>query len=144
MSSVDINTIKLPHETLFELNKISNRMMGNQANFPGPPMPQLPFDRNPILLLGSYLSNLSFTMQRLLPYMQRCGDLMQRESLLTVADNRRKTAEMAILIGQSLEHIAKAAGATAHMFKNFELGPSPGQCRLDVNSFDPMFADIIR
>lgn len=123
---------------------ISNRLMGNNSNFPGPAMPQLPFDRNPILLLGSYLTNLSFALQRLLPYMQRCGDLLQRESLLTVADHRLKTAEMAILIGESLEHVAKAAGATAHMYKNFELGPRPGQCRLDVNSFDPMFADIVR
>jgi len=36
----------------------------------------LPFDRNPIVLMGSYVSNLAQTLQRLTPFMQRAGDLM--------------------------------------------------------------------
>jgi len=107
-------------------------------------MPYLPFDRNPIHLLGSYLTNLSFAMQRLIPFMQRTGDLLQRESLLTNANQRRQAAEMAIVVGTALEHVAKATGSTSHLYKNFELGPEPGLCKLKVNSFDPMFAEVVR
>ena len=63
--------------------------MGDDTQFPGPPMPQLPFERNPIVLLGSYMSNLAFNMSRMIPYLQRCGDLLQRESLLTNPDQRK-------------------------------------------------------
>jgi len=93
--------------------------------------------------MGSYLTNLSFTLQRVLPFMQRTGDLLQRESLLTNQNQRRQVAEMAIVMGQALEHVAKATGATSHIYKNFELGPQPGQCRLKPNSFEPMFAEIV-
>ena len=118
--------------------------MGHNAHFPGPTMPQLPFDRNPILLLGSYLTNMSINLQRLLPFMQRLGDLMQRESQLTTPDSRRQTMEMAIMVGTALEQVALAAGSTAHLYKNFEMGPSPGQCRLNVNSHQPCFEQVIR
>ena len=107
-------------------------------------MVQLPFDRNPIHLLGSYMTNLAFNLQRLLPFMQRCGDLMQRESLLTNADHRRKTAELAIVLGSALEEIARASGSTAHLYKNLELGPQTGQVRLETQSYDAMFEPLIR
>ena len=106
-------------------------------------MPILPFDRNPIHLLGSYLTNMSFTLQRLLPFMQRTGDLMQRESLMTNADQRFQVHGMAVKVGEALEQLALAAASTAHIYKNFELGPQPGQCRLSVHSYDPMFAEIV-
>ena len=76
--------------------------------------------------------------------MQRCGDLLQREGQLTQQSQRRQTAEMTILMGQALEEVAKATGATAHLYKNFELGPQPGQCRMNTDSFDDMFAEIVR
>ena len=69
---------------------------------------------------------------------------MQRESLVTNADQRRKTAELAIVLGSVLEEVAKATGSTAHLYKNLELGPQPGQCRLETQSFDAMFEPIIR
>ena len=46
-------------------------------------MPPLPYERNPIHLMGSYMTNLAQTLQRLAPFMQRCGDLMQRESQIS-------------------------------------------------------------
>jgi len=51
-------------------------MYGPSSNFPGPPMPQLQFQRNIIVLLGSYLSNLTLQLQRLAPLMNRTGDLL--------------------------------------------------------------------
>ena len=107
-------------------------------------MVQLPFDRNPIHLLGSYMTNMAFNLQRLLPFMQRCGDLMARESLMTNAEHRRKTAELAIVLGSALEEVARASGSVAHIYKNLELGPQTGQVRLDTQSYDRMFEEIIR
>ena len=51
---------------------------------------------------------------------------------------------MAIVIGQALEQVAMATGATAHLYKNSEIGPQVGQCRLNVDSFDDTFAEIVR
>ena len=107
-------------------------------------MPILPFDRNPIHLLGSYMTNMAFNLQRLIPFMQRCGDLMSRESLITNADHRHQTAELCIVLGSALEEIAKATGSTAHIYKNMEIGPQPGQFRLETQSYDEMFEQIIR
>ena len=76
--------------------------------------------------------------------MQRCGDLLQRESLITNATQRRQVNEMAVVIGTAMEHIAKATSASAHIYKNLELGPQTGQVKLACNSFDPMFAEIVR
>lgn len=57
---------------------------------------------------------------------------MQRESLQTNADHRGKTAELAIVLGMALEEVAKATASTAHLYKNLELGPQPGQCHLET------------
>jgi hypothetical protein len=51
-------------------------MMGRDSQFPGPMMPQLPLERNMCVLLGSYLNNLALNLQRLIPFIQRCGDLL--------------------------------------------------------------------
>lgn len=75
--------------------------------------------------------------------MQRCGDLLQRESLLTNQDHRRQTCEMAIVLGAALEELAKASGSVAHLYKKMEIGPDPGMVRIEPNSFDPMFKPII-
>ena len=58
--------------------------------------------------------------------MQRCGDLLQRESLVTNEAQRRQVNEMAVVIGSAMEHIAKATSSTAHIYKNLELGPQIG------------------
>lgn len=117
--------------------------MGNNAQFPGPPMAQLPFDRNPMVLLGSYMTNLAFNMYLMIPYMQRCGDLLQRESLLTNPDHRRQTCEMAIVLGSLFEEVSKATGSVAHFYKNMEIGPNPGMVRTEPNSFDPIFRNLV-
>ena len=122
--------IKLPHQTLFEISQQCNKLMGENTTFPGPPMPQLPFDRNPMVLLGSYMCNLAFNMQRMIPYMQRCGDLLQRESLMTNPEHRQQTTELATALGAMLEELAKASGSVAHLYKNMEVGPNPGNVRI--------------
>ena len=50
--------MQLPHQVLFRLGQICNHMNGPGSSFPGPPMPQLHVERNMVVLLGSYLTNL--------------------------------------------------------------------------------------
>ena len=88
-------------------------------------MPQLPFERNISVLLGSYLNNLALNMQRLIPFMQRCGDLMQRESLLHQSRDRHMTTELANTIGRALEEVARASGSVAHFYRSVSLGEAP-------------------
>ena len=89
------------------------------------------------------MSNLAFNMQRMVPFMQRCGDLLQRESLLASAEHRRQTTEMTVAVGAMMEELAKATGSAAHLYKTMDLGPQPGASRLDTQAFDPMFAAVI-
>jgi hypothetical protein len=96
-----------------------------------------------MVLLGSYMTNLSFNMSRMIPYMQRCGDLLQRESLVTNAEHRQQIEDMANVLGSMFEHLSKASGSVAHFYKNMEIGPNPGMCRIEPNSFDPVFRSII-
>ena len=91
--------------------------MGPQSMFPGPIMPQLPFERNIMVLLGSYMSGMAFNFNRLAPMLQRCGDLLQRESILTNARDRHMTNEMANNLGRALEEISRATGSVAHLYR---------------------------
>jgi hypothetical protein len=76
--------------------------------------------------------------------MQRCGDLMQRESLMTNSEHRKQTSEMAMALGAAFEELSKATGSVAHLYKNLEIGPDVGQVRVEANSHDPMFEALIK
>jgi hypothetical protein len=74
-----------------------------------------------MVLLGSYLCGLAFNMSRLVPFLQRCGDLLQRESLLTNPRDRNVTQEMANNIGKALEDLARATGSVAHFYRSLQI-----------------------
>lgn len=106
-------------------------------------MPQLQVERNTVVLLGSYLTNLNLQLQRLAPMMSRTGDLMQRESLLTSQAERQLTQQMANDLGQAMEDIARATASVAHFYKTLEMGESGAQCRLNVRGYEPAFQGIV-
>ena len=107
-------------------------------------MPQLPFERNTSVLLGSYMSNLALNLQRLIPFMMRCGDLMQRESLLTNARDRNMTTNLANMIGSTLEEVARSTGSVAHFYRSVHLGEAPGSIRLEAHQYQPEFAALVQ
>lgn len=117
--------------------------MGPQAIFPGPIMPQLPFDRNTVVQLGSYLSNLSFNLQRLAPLMTRCGDLMQRESILVNPRDRQLTTDMANTLGLALEEVARSTGSVAHFYRGLHLNQAPGTGSLNIQNYNQEFRPLI-
>ena len=48
------------------------------------------------------------------------------------------------MLGQAFEEVSKATGSVSHLYKKFEMGPNPGQCRLKINEFDPVFEAMVR
>mmetsp|Transcript_29793 Transcript_29793/g.22095 ORF Transcript_29793/g.22095 Transcript_29793/m.22095 type:complete len:93 (-) Transcript_29793:1289-1567(-) len=82
-------------------------------------------------------------MQRLAPYLQRLGDLMQRESLLTSDRDRRLTNEMAILSGKALEELSRATGSVAHFYKDLQMGPQAGQFKINPSNYSAEFRQMI-
>jgi len=84
-------------------------------------MPQLPFERNFMVLLGSYMSGLAFNLNRVAPLLQRCGDLLQRESLLNNPRDRQMTSEMANNLGRAMEEISRATGSVAHLYRTLQI-----------------------
>lgn len=107
-------------------------------------MPALNVDRNILVLLGSYLSNLTLQLQRTTPFLQRSGDLLQRESLITDAAQRQELQELARQVGSILEDISRATGSVAHFYKNLELGSAPGQGKTQPQVFDKTFESLIK
>jgi hypothetical protein len=96
--------------------------MGRDSHFPGPVMPPISAHRNAMEQMGSYLCNLSLNLQRLLPFIQRVGDLLQRENLLTNSRDRHLTNEMAIVIGKALEEVSRATGSISHFYSGLQIG----------------------
>jgi hypothetical protein len=68
--------------------------------------------------------------------MQRCGDLMQRESQITNEAERKLTEELAGNIGKCLEDISRATGSVAHMYKTVEMGGNGSAVKCKINEFD--------
>jgi hypothetical protein len=56
-------------------------MNGEGSAFPGPALPHMG-NRNNVQVMGAYLSNWHFQMMRVLPYVYRLGELLQREPAL--------------------------------------------------------------
>ncbi len=99
-------------------------------------MPQLPFERNTTVQLGSYMSNLAFNLQRLAPILTRCGDLMQRESILVNPRDRQLTTDLANTLGGALEGVARTTGTTAHFYRGLNLNAAPGQGSVNIQNFN--------
>jgi len=106
-------------------------------------MPQIQVERNIIVLLGSYLTNLCLQLQRLSPLMTRCGDLMQRESQLNNEAERKLTQELANNIGKALEDISRATGAVAHLYKSVDMGTNGATAKVQAKEWDQSFSKII-
>lgn len=73
--------IVLPFNVLYTIGMLITQLNGEGAAFPGPPLPHMG-NRNNMQVMGAFLSNWHFQMMRLLPYIYRLGELLQREPAL--------------------------------------------------------------
>lgn len=95
--------------------------------------PELQFERNAMFKQGRYLMDLSKALQRLVPHLQECGDLLERESLITDAEQRKSISEKSVLIGEALEKVSKASGSVAHLYKSVQVEKQGRYKKFDVD-----------
>lgn len=127
-----VREIVLPFDHVHNLGQIVNGMMGPNASFPHPPMPQLPMNRNTLVLLGGFLYNYQFQLMRLIPFLSRLSDLLQRESLVTEAQQRADLQRFSRAMGAAMQEINLATQPVVELFQMMEIGPSPGQYHIRV------------
>eukprot|EP00359_Climacostomum_virens_P004906 CAMPEP_0204913106 /NCGR_PEP_ID=MMETSP1397-20131031/11116_1 /ASSEMBLY_ACC=CAM_ASM_000891 /TAXON_ID=49980 /ORGANISM="Climacostomum Climacostomum virens, Strain Stock W-24" /LENGTH=765 /DNA_ID=CAMNT_0052084293 /DNA_START=719 /DNA_END=3016 /DNA_ORIENTATION=- len=130
----------LPFPHVSNVGSIVNGLMGPGAAFPPPRMPALNVERNPLVLLGGYLSNYQFQLLRLLPFISRIGDLMQRESLITDPQERMMLQEIANRVGDALSEVDQATSPIVELLRTLQVGPQPGQFRISLEGH-PVIAE---
>ena len=128
--------ISLPFDRLHNIGAIINELHGNNSSFPPPRMPQLPFQRNPMTLLGGYLHNYEFQVLRFLPFISRVSDLLQRESLITDPEERVMLQNMAQRVSAGLNELAAATAPVAGMLGQLQVGQAPGQFQLRIGNMN--------
>jgi hypothetical protein len=115
----------------------------SNTRVPPPSMPRLPFERNTMHLMGSYLSHLAENLQYVLPFMTRCGDLLQRESLITDPLERQQLQKLANQVGECLDQIAKCSGSVGHLYRGVEIR-GVGQAQVHLDRIDPVFEQVVQ
>lgn len=115
--------------------------MGVDSNFPGPPLPPNGLPRNPLTMLGNFLSNLQFAFSRLNPYMYRAGELLQRERNMSNPLDRAETQQLTNQIGIAMEELGRALILSSHLYRNLRIGEVPGAFRI-ANQPHPDFAEL--
>lgn len=53
------------------------------------------------------------------------------------------TQDMTNQLGTALEHLARASGSTAHLYRTLQIMEQPGQSRMDTQNIAPEFVPIV-
>ena len=133
--------ITLPFDRIQNIGNIVNDLHGPSSSFPPPRMPQIPLQRNPLVLLGGFLYNYQFQLLRLLPFISRVADLLQRESLITDPQERLLLQQLASRVGSALNELNLATAPVTGMLQNIQIGPGPGQFQLRLGNI-PVASEI--
>ena len=112
------------------IGAIVNALMGPGAGFPEPLMPPLNLPRNSLTSIGVYLHNYQFQLTRLVPFISRLADLLQREALVATPRERIQMQVMAHHVGQALHEIVYATAPIAHLVRDIQIGEEPGSFRM--------------
>ena len=128
--------ISLPFDRVHHLGGLVNEMHGSGASFPPPRMPMLPFQRNPMTLLGGFLHNYELQVLRFLPFVSRVSDLLQRESLITDPNERAQLQALVQRVSAGLNEISAATTPVAAMLSQLQIGQAPGQFHLRIGNMN--------
>lgn len=120
------NHIVLPFQTLYQAGILINQLTGEGSNFPGPPLPQQG-SRNNAQVIGGFLSNWHFQMMRLLPFVYRLGEILQREPGLNVTEHRQETNNLLTRITPIMNMMAGCTTEVTTLLNGFRLGSNAGQ-----------------
>ena len=131
----------LPFNHIHNIGAYVNEFHGAGASFPPPRMPQLPVQRNPLVLLGGFLYNYQFQLLRLLPFISRVADLLQRESLVTDPAEREMMQALAQRVGITLNELVLATNPITGLLQTLHIGPSPGQFQMRIGNL-PISSEV--
>jgi len=84
--------------------------------------------------LGGYLSKLYFNILRILPFIGRLGDLMERESLITNEIERKEIEKLSQNLGNAFSEINKAIQPLPSILENLKIGKNTGESQILENS----------
>ncbi|OMJ76817.1 hypothetical protein SteCoe_23753 [Stentor coeruleus] len=133
--------ITLPFDRVLNIGNIVNELHGPGASFPPPRMPQLPVPRNPLVLLGGYLHNYQFQLMRLLPFISRLADLMQRESLIQDPNERQLLQILGQRVGLAMQELTLSTGPAMQILQQIQIGPQPGQFQMRIGNY-PVSSEV--
>lgn len=119
-----------PNQNILNMSTLLNRLMGEQAHFPGPVLPRPNVALNTVSNLGNYLYNYQFQVMRATPYLSRLSDLLIRESLINNPQDRVQLEHLSHEIGTFFEEMILATRPLVNLLKNLHLGDYVGNYRL--------------
>lgn len=133
--------MSLPFQSLKNLSDIADSLMGENSTFPGPSRPilsnirsNIDYDRNNLSILGGYMNKLYFNLLRILPFIGRLGDLMERESLINNEKDRKDLEKMAKNVGMAFAELNKATEPIPYLLENLCVGKNIGECQISENN----------
>ena len=85
------------------------------------------YERNNLTVLGGFTNKLYFNLLRILPFVGRLGDLLERESLITDSQERKEIELLSHQIGSAFKEIKNSIEPVFSIYENIKLGPNPGQ-----------------
>ena len=80
--------------------------------------------------IGTFLYNYQFQLLRLIPFVSRLADLMQRESLIATPRERLQVQAIAQYVGQAMHELVYATAPVAHLVRDIQIGEEPGAFRV--------------
>lgn len=120
----------MPHDRLHNLGAITNSMAGMYASFPGPLVLPPSIPRNSLVVIGSFLYNYQMELLRILPYISRLSELLQREALITHPNQRHQVEWLSRQTGLALHELIYSTAPIAHLIRDLQIGDTPGSYRL--------------
>ena len=115
----------LPYGHLHNLAQIINSLTGTRSNPPSPQVPALPFPRNSLSQLGHFLNFYQFQLLRLLPFLARLAELLQRESLITNSYDRSELQSLARSMGTAMKELQTATQRVSGLFQELDVNNPP-------------------
>ena len=127
---------------MHNLGAIADSLHGDNSTFPGPNRPQLSkknikvldYERNNMTILGGYTNKLYFNLIRILPFLGRLGDLLERESLVTKEEERREIEILAQNMSVALSEMNKAITPLTPLLENLKIGKNVGESKIINNN----------
>jgi hypothetical protein len=115
-----------PNQQISQLsNIVSEQTANNNALMPN--IPEHTYPRNLLSALGSTLRNYYSNMSIFLPLILRLADGLERESLMTNSEDRRKLQELSRNVARGMNEITTSSTTIGNILNGLNVGNAPGQ-----------------